>query len=175
LGSANKHKTYKDAENPMPRKNRLTEDQIEKIHKAFIETSGFVRKTAKHTGFGKSTVSRYAKSRGWYEELSNMDLGLDTQANKDEAQEGKERITANLRKIRQFLFDEIMGDGEPKKTDQSSLKIAPRTLSEAVKALIDVDKRISEREDTQQDVISNPYRRILENCARMAKGESESI
>lgn len=189
--------SYKEADISRPRKRRLTEDEIEKIRNAYIETGGCVRKTARHTGFGRSTVSRYAKARRWYEKLSQMDAMLinqkagcgDSHDNlvilpqtvppekegnggseaglQDDG--GKQKTIVKLKKMRQLLFDEIMADEKSEAHDGSVLKIIPKTLSEAVKALIDIDKRISEREESQSDTMLEPYLRILERCTKMAK------
>ena len=52
-----------------PRTSKLLTEEVEKIREVFMETGGYVNKTARHTGFAKSTVSRYAKKENWHEEL----------------------------------------------------------------------------------------------------------
>lgn len=55
-----------------------------------------------------------------------------------------------------MLFDEITGSEKSDIPGEFSLKIAPKTLSEAIKALIDIDKRISEREGSEQSTVLRP-------------------
>jgi hypothetical protein len=189
--TAKEHKSKDKIDNPSPRKWKLTEEEIDRVHDIFIKTGGHVRETARHTGFGKSTVSRYARAKDWYEELSQMDESgelhshisafKETQARVLCSEEGKkedfagrsdgdevqEGTTAKLIKMRHLLFDEIMGDENSEVISKDSLKITPRTLSEAVKALIDVDKRISEREGDQPDTVLDPYQMIIARCAKI--------
>ena len=53
---AKESECFKDTEISKPRSGRLTEEEIERIHSVFIETDGYIEKTAQRTGFGKSTV-----------------------------------------------------------------------------------------------------------------------
>jgi len=174
------------------RTGRLKEEDIERIHEAFIESGGQIRNSAQRTGFGKSTVSKYAKARGWYEELIQIDteslnrkaeqsraLQLPNLDNEGMAQEqGKEdeeeeEAIVQLRTLRKILFKAIIGHEEPEATDKSQLKIKPKTLSEAIKVLLDIDKRILEREEDQNIAIPGPYQNILARCARIVVDESE--
>lgn len=70
-----------------------------------------------------------------------------------------------------MLFDEITGSEDSDIPGEFSLKIAPKTLSEAIKALIDIDKRISEREGSEQSTVLRPYRSILASCAKITEVE----
>jgi len=73
---AKESECFKDVEISKPRSGRLTEEEIERIHSVFIETDGYIGKTAQRTGFGKSTISRYARARGWNEELIKISKRL---------------------------------------------------------------------------------------------------
>ena len=144
---------------------RLKEEDIEQIHQVFIETNGYVSKTARLTGFAKSTVSRYAKARNWQHEVNQVNK-------RTLLQEGdikqNDEILAKLKSLRKALFDEITGGDGPYTKDESTLKIAPKTLSEAIKALVDIDKRISEREDMRSAAArsTDTYQEIITNCAQ---------
>ncbi len=173
MESAEKNKSHRETDTTKQARNRLSEENIESIHSVFIETGGCVRETAKRIGFGRSTVSRYARARGWREELRQIDPKPPDQKTEN-SHVLEEEITAKLEKMRQLLFNEIMGDENSEPIDGSSLKIAPRTLSEIVKALIDVDKRISEREEKQPDAMSDPYQIILARCAKIVDTKSLS-
>ncbi len=176
----------KDQNRTMPARSRtskLTEEEIEEIHGAFIETGGYVYRAAQFTGFARSTVLKYARKRCWYEEIqhSNNRESLDQEAKKmhtmdsgsktaKQEKDGEnevtaEQVTPRLKELRELMFEEIMGKGEAEKAGKSSLKIPPRTLAEIIKALIDIDKRITEREGPQSDTALDTYRNILANCA----------
>jgi len=79
---AKESECFKDMEISMPRSGQLTEEQIEEIHRIFIETDGYIGKTAQRTGFDKSTVSRYARARGWHDELIEINKILLNQGKK---------------------------------------------------------------------------------------------
>ena len=179
---AREREWYKELGIGKPKKaGGLKEWEIERIHREFIKANGVIKEKAQRTGFGKASVSRYAKARGWHEELFQINAKLinkkaengdsvnkssslhaDTMQEKD----SKEGIV-ELKMLRQLLFDEIMGNDSPEATNKPSLKIVPKTLSEAVKALIDIDKRISDREGNQQAAVSDQYQDILSGCAKI--------
>ncbi len=73
-----------------------------------------------------------------------------------------------------FGFDEITGSEDSDIPGESPLKIAPKTLSEAIEALIDIDKRIYEREGSEQSTALGPYESILASCAKIIEVEEES-
>lgn len=79
-----------------------------------------------------------------------------------------------LKTLGKVLFDEITGNKNSDIPGELSLNIAPKTLSEAIKALIDTDKRISEREGSEQSTALRPYRSILASCAKITEVEDES-
>ena len=153
------------------RKNRLTTEEVENVHKAFIEANGNVCVVAQDTGYSISTVSRYAKRNGWREELlmqgSAKQLDQYSQMISNEnAKDGdiENLVISKLVTIREMLFREIMGKEEAGSTCKM-LKILPRTLAEAVKALIDIDKRITERVEAQSIDTQDIYQNILMKCA----------
>ena len=166
---------------------RLNEEQIQRMRKAFIETEGSIQRTAQHAGFARSTVTKYAEKGGWREEL----LGINREiidheeggeslvngplASQDagESEEDGEGTIARLKTLRQLLFEQIIGDETSEPTRKPPLRIAPKTLSEAVKALLDVDKRISELAGTRPVAIWGPYQNVLSRCAEVAEGEPE--
>lgn len=171
---------YEDTGIPKPKPRGLSEEEIEKIRNAFIETNGHIIKTAQYTGFAKSTVSRYAKSRNWHEELlqinkkllnksSNNNIACLDDKQLSKTQDDNKEIIAKLKALRQILLNEIVNDKNLELDEISCLKIHPKTLSEAVKALIDIDKRISELEGTQYSTISDMYQNIIENCGEISK------
>ena len=158
----------------------------------FIETGGYINKTARRTGFSKSTVSRYVQKSGWREELLQTNRGQIDQQTKGKdimnelppltgsnretiPEEGKAngeaegQVLSKLVALRGLLFEEIMGNERVETLNGSSLRMPPKTLAEAVRALVDIDKRISEREGTQPDT----YQRILERCAIIVGKEPE--
>jgi len=164
---------YED-ERIRPRTNKLTAAEIEKIYKAFIETGGHVCRTAQYTGYAKSTVSRYVKRSGWREELlmQNSVKQPGQQAKMVTAEDAgsgniEEQIMSKLVTLREMLFEEIIGNGISETADESILKILPRTLAEAVKALVDIDKRIIERVEAQSVDVLDIYQSILTRCARI--------
>ena len=175
---------FKGIEISKPRSGRLTEEEIERIHSVFIETDGYIGKTAQCTGFGKSTVSRYARARGWHEELIEITKRLLNQEKegtnessplKDyKVQDDNERVMLRLKTLRKVLFGKITGSENSDIPGEFSLKIAPKMLSEAIKALIDTDKRISEREGNEQSTALRPYQSILASCAKIIEVEDES-
>jgi hypothetical protein len=83
------------------------------------------------------------------------------------------KIMVKFKTIRQMLFDQIMDDGETGNLNKSPIKISPKTLSEAIKALIDIDKRIAEREFNYTSESSDPYYDILMKCAKIAESKSK--
>ena len=179
-----------------PRTGRLLAEEVAEIHEVFMETGGYVSGTAQRTGFAKSTVSRYARKRGWHEELfcsdpnqSNRQIEIrntvsrspisdenngKTVLEKDKGNgDAEEQIMSKLMALRKLLFEEIMGDENPEVTDGPPLKILPRTLAEAVKALIDIDKRITEREGNHPTTMLDTYQNILARCARIMEDKSQ--
>ncbi len=176
------------------RTGKLTVEEIEEIHEVFVETGSCVSRTARNTGFSKSTVSKYVEQNGWREELLNNSIKqLDQQTERKDIMDESPLLTKNdgkttpdgyetngeaegqvmlkLVTLRGLLFEEIMGDERAKTLDGSPLRILPRTLAEAVKALIDVDKRITEREGTQPITVLGTYQSILARCARVVENE----
>ena len=165
---AREHKWYQEAGISEPwRKSRLKDEDIEDIHKSFIETRGNIRNTAQKVGFGRSTVSKYAKTRGWYDELHH----INTEFLNREAGQNTEQVAVGLRTLRRMLFKEIIGYEDPSSIPY--IKITPKTLSEAIKALLDIDKRISEHEGGLQVTILEQYQRILAGCAKIVEDEAE--
>ena len=154
------------------RTSTLSEEEIERIHKAFIETDGCVYRIAQCTGFARSTISKYAKKGGWHKNLPHNNA-KDIIQKEGEKVEGE--IMPRLRILRELLFEEIMGDDKTETDSDCSLRIPPKTLAEAVKALIDVDKRVTERKGTQPTEISDIYQGILERCARIIKDKSGRV
>lgn len=188
---AREHKWYQELDiSRTERIGRLEEEDIERIHEAFIESGGQIRNSAQRTGFGRSTVSKYAKAGGWYEELIQIDMeSLNRKAEQsrslplpnadndgmaqEQGKEDEEEAIVQLRTLRRILFKAIIGHEEPEATDKSQLKIKPKTLSEAIKVLLDIDKRILEREEDQNIAIPVPYQNILARCAGIVEDESE--
>ncbi len=181
-------KNQRRNEDTKARTNKLTVAEIEKIHELFIETGGYVNKTARHTGFSKSTVSRYATRNDWRKELPHNSIKrLDHRIkgknitnesplpDKDDDKNGEaeDQVMSKLVTLRGLLFQEIMVDERDEALDELPLKILPRTLAEAVKALIDIDKRIAERKETQQFTLLDTYHSILARCARLVENEPE--
>jgi len=179
-----------------PRTGKLSAEEVAKMHEVFVETGGYVNETARRTGSAKSTVSRYARKRGWHKEILYSDsnqsnrqtemrnivskLPLSDKNNrKTVLTEGKgngdaeEQIMPKLIALRKLLFEEIIGDENPEVIDGPPLKILPRTLAEAIKALIDIDKRITEREGNQPITMLDTYQNILARCARIMEDKSE--
>ncbi len=178
--------------NRQPKASKLLAEEVEKIREVFMETGGYINKTARHTGFAKSTVSRYARKENWHEELLCSDpkqpetgdatdkspfIGKDnreTVLTKDrENRDADRQVMSKLVALRRLLLEEIMRDAKPETVGESPLKILPRTLAEAVKALIDVDKRIAERERDQPATILDAYQNILARCARIVEDKPE--
>ena len=151
-----------------PGTSKLTKEEIERIHRAFIETGGQIYRTAQLTGFAGSTVSKYAKKRGWHEETQHSSKRAEQE--KDGENEGTAgQVISKLKELRELMFEEIMGNEKTEAAGESLLKIPPRTLAEVVKALIDIDKRITEREGPQSDTVLDAYQRILIHCARIVE------
>lgn len=146
------------------RTSTLSGEEIERIHKAFIETDGCIYRVAQCTGFARSTISKYAKKGDWRRNLPHK-----------EEEKIEEEIMPRLRALRELLFEEIMGDEKTEADSDCSLRIPPKTLAEAVKALIDVDKRVTERKGTQPTEISDTYQGILERCARIIENKSGRV
>ncbi len=163
-----------------PRNGALTHEEIEKIHKIFIENDGHITKTAELAGFSKSTVSRYAKTKNWHQELleinkDKLDEKIDIHSPYtdpliiDESGNKNDKTTLRLKVLRKMLFEKITGQKSSESSHQINLKLEPKTLSEAIKALIDIDKRISDREDNSTSKDTDPYKDILAKCADMKK------
>ena len=176
-----------------PKTSKLTEEEIERVHRTFIETRGHTYRTAQLTGFARSTVSKYAEKNNWYEETqhsNNMEsldqetkregriyelLPLDNGRKREEQEKDEgngrtaEQVMSKLKELRELMFEEIMGNEKTEAAGESLLKIPPRTLAEVVKALIDIDKRITERQGPQSDTVLDAYQRILIGCARIVE------
>lgn len=161
-----------------PGKCKLSAEKVAEIREVFMETGGYVSGTARRTGFAKSTVSRYARKRGWHEELcrspvSDKDNEKIVSVEDKENGDAEEQVMPKLIALRELLFEEIMGDKKTDATGAPKLKILPRTLAEVVKALIDIDKRITEREGNQPTTMLDTYQSILARCARVIENKSE--
>ena len=158
--------------------SKLTEEEIEKIYTVFVETGGHISRTAQRMGYAKSTISKYARKGRWLQE-SRRDNSAEplSQDNDDgeaiweESIDSEGQTLPKLKELRELLFAEIMEKQKPHSSEESSLKIPPKTLAEVVKALIDIDKRITEREGPQSGTALDAYRNILMNCARIIKDE----
>lgn len=189
-------KDQQRSEEIQPGAGKLSAEKVAEIRKVFMETGGYVSGTARRTGFAKSTVSRYARKRGWHKELlcsdpnqPNRQIEMRNTASRSPASDknnekivsvedkengdAKEQIMSKLIALRKLLFDEIIRDEKPQVTDSPPLKILPKTLAEAVKALIDIDKRITEREGNQPTTVLDTYQNILARCARIMEDKSE--
>ena len=135
-------------------------------------------------------MSKYAKARCWYEELIRIDTeslnrkaeqskdlqlpNLDSEGmTQEQSKEDEEETIVQLRTLKRTLFKAIIGHEKPEATNESQLKIKPKTLSEAIKVLLDIDKRILEREEDQNITIPVPYQNILARCAKIVEDESE--
>jgi hypothetical protein len=90
-------------------------------------------------------------------------------------EKAEEQITPKLKVLREILFEQIMGNEISEIDSGLSLRIAPKTLAEVIKALIDVDKRIGEREGIRSGATWDEYQRILANCANIAESDPEKI
>ena len=166
-----------------PAKGKFTEEEVARIYTIFMETGGHVSKTAQLAGHAKSTISKYAKRRGWHGKLqqdSNQEhpsLDIDSagtiQEEDGESGESEEQILWKLKELRELLFGEIVGEQGAQTTDEHALRISPKTLAEVVKALIDIDKRIAERVGGQSSRALDAYRHILETCAELMKDDQE--
>ncbi len=188
------NKNQRRNEDSQTRNSKLTVAEIEEIHEMFVETGGYVNQTAQRTGFSKSTVSRYAGRNDWREELprNNMEQldqrtegkaimnespplskenGEATPGGDEGNEEAEEQVMSKLIALRGLLFEEIMGGERAETLDCPPLKILPRTLAEAVKALIDVDKRIIERKENQPATLLDTYQSILARCAKVVEDE----
>ena len=175
---------YSQVKTPEPRSGKLTEEEIETIRKAFMETGGYIGKTAQRTGFGKATVSRYAKARNWHQQLlksskQELEEGVQKKDPVNDARQSDEALvddkndktTEELKAVRQMLLDQISGRDSSELENRPALKIAPKTLSEAIKALIDIDKRIADRENEQPLTELDPYQKIVVQCAKTGEDE----
>jgi hypothetical protein len=179
LSLARERDWYQEAGVPRPKGSHPTEQQMQAIRQAFIDNRGSIDRTAQQTGFSTSAISRYARSGNWRDQILQMTrkgLEQDTdqgifentllrlhQDDKAAREAGAEEIIAKLKQLRQLLFQAITDDDNRKQTSPT-LKIEPRTISEAVKALLDVDKRISEHEGNRPVTVWGPYQRILSRC-----------
>ncbi len=171
-------KDQQRSEEVQPGTGKLSAEKVAEIREVFMETGGYVSGTARRTGFAESTVSRYARKRGWHEELCRSpvsDKNNEKIVSVEDKENGdaKERIMPKLIALRKLLLNEIIGDEKPAVTDGPPLKILPKTLAEAVKALIDIDKRIAEREGNQPTTVLDTYQNILARCARIMEDKSE--
>jgi len=173
---ARENKWYQEIGITEPWRMGLKEEDIEDIHETFIKTGGHIRNTAQRTGFGRSTVSKYAKARGWYRGLEQVSVKSMNRESAQKQNKEDEGVMRQLRTLRKALFNEIIGNEYSKTIDKASLKIAPKTLSAAIKALLDIDKRVSERaksESCQQREMPVAYQNILVRCMRIVNDESE--
>ena len=136
-----------------------------------MEAGGHIYRTAKLSGFAGSTVSKYAKKKGWDEGIQRVGGNGPKQEKDGENSGTAEQVMSKLKELRKLIFEEVMGNEKTETVGESLLKIPPRTLAEVVKALIDVDKRISEREEPQLNTVLDAYREILINCARIVEDE----
>ncbi|MBD3181041.1 hypothetical protein GF312_02045 [Candidatus Poribacteria bacterium] len=171
---AKENNWYSNINIKRPRSGALTNEEIEKIHQIFIKNNGSITKTAKLSGFSKSTVSRYAKTENWHQELleiSKENLDEETNSNgrkypiTEDSDEETDNTILRLKALRKMLFEKITGERASGSSTQINLNLEPKTLSEAIKALIDIDKRISDREDNKNSKNTDPYRNILAKCA----------
>jgi len=174
---ARENKWYQEIGITEPWRMGLKEEDIEDIRETFIEMGGHIRNTAQRTGFGRSTVSKYAKARDWYKELEQASVKSMAPEAEQKQNKEDERVMRQLRTLRKALFNEIIGNEHSETVDKSSLKMAPKTLSAVIKALLDIDKRISEHaksEDGQKHTMPAAYQNILARCMRIVNEESES-
>ena len=145
-----------------------------------INTSALLRRRSLHY--------YYTVYRGWYEELDHINTeALNREAeqsrsvyglppsNADNEQitqeQSTEEVIVKLRTLRRILFKEIIGYEDPNSI--LPIKITPKTLSEAIKALLDIDKRISEHAGGRQVTILEQYQRILTECAEIVEDAAE--
>ena len=116
-------------------------------------------------------MSKYAKKKGWDEEIQRIGGNGAKQEKDGENSRTAEQVMSKLKELRKLIFEEVMGNEKTETAGESLLKIPPRTLAEVVKALIDIDKRITEREEPQSSTVLDAYREILINCARIVEDE----
>lgn len=154
------------------RRPRISQEGVEKILAVFLETNGCVSKTAKLTGYNRNTVSRYAKANDWNSLLLQKSVEIMNQDKKDSATD-EIIITEILKELREKLLNVLMKNGQSSSDKGSSLGIAPKTLSEVIKALIDIDKRIADREHQNSSSKLDPYLIVLEKCGDMMLEKSE--
>ena len=91
----------------------------------------------------------------------------------EENEETEGQVMLKLVALRRLLFEEVIGNERTETLEGPSLRILPKTLAEAVRAIIDIDKRITEREGTRQVTMLDTYQSILTRCARIVEDEPE--
>lgn len=166
----------------MGKNSNKPNEKIKIAHKIFLECGGDINMAIENEKMPykrKSTLLKIAKDNKWYDDIKTNKINYicqkeeknDRELNNNREIEQKEDINIMLKELRKKLFDEIINDKTSSKKDCQSLKIIPKTLSEAVKALIDIDKRISEKEISNMPNLPDAYKFILEKCAKKTKDE----
>ena len=145
----------------------------ERIRELFLKEKGDIQAVSRYsdTPNSLSTIAKYAREGGWYNELLSMDAVRSVGgAGKGQAKNSEDSDTERLERIRSVLY-QFLVPGTAEGLDM--LELRPKTYTEAVKCYLDVDSRIDGKRSKGSNSELGPWGEIVLRCMSSPEGKRE--